>query len=182
MGDIIRCEGLGAISILDLVNRLSEPAKPHPVTNLPSEVKTHVVNREKKGRKSEKTRFVCPKEGCKRTFCSQVAVDNHMTRHARKYTCNQCDKSFSEQAKLKRHLLVHTGERPFQCPFENCGKKFSLAFNLTTHMRIHTGDKPFKCTICDKSFAQSANLKQHKKIHGKPSTKTDQIQDECDNL
>lgn len=182
MGDIIRCEGLGAISILDLVNRLSEPAKPHPVTNLPSEVKTHVVNREKKGRKSEKTRFVCPKEGCKRTFCSQVAVDNHMTRHARKYTCNQCDKSFSEQAKLKRHLLVHTGERPFQCPFENCGKKFSLAFNLTTHMRIHTGDKPFKCTICDKSFAQSANLKQHKKIHGKPSTKTGQIEDECDNL
>ena len=67
--------------------------------------------------------------------------------------------------KLKRHHLVHTGERRFECPFENCGRRFSLAFNLTTHMRIHTGDKPFKCDTCGKSFAQSANLKQHKKTH-----------------
>jgi hypothetical protein len=107
MGDIIRCEGLGSISILDLVNRLSnsEPTKPLPVINTiqPGDVHVSGIDRtEKKGRKNEnrKSRFICPKEGCKRTFCSQIAVDNHMTRHARKYTCNQCDKSFSEQAKV----------------------------------------------------------------------------------
>ena len=72
---------------------------------------------------------------------------------------------FIKLFKLKRHHLVHTGERRFECPFENCGRRFSLAFNLTTHMRIHTGDKPFKCDTCGKSFAQSANLKQHKKTH-----------------
>lgn len=160
MGDIVRCEGLGAISILDLVNILSEP-KPTNQSDIHKTIKPAARRKSL----SEKVRHVCPKDGCKRTFCSQVALENHMSRHARKYTCDQCNKTFSEHAKLKRHLLVHSGERPFACPFDGCGKRFSLAFNLTTHMRIHTGDKPFKCNVCDKSFTQSANLKQHSKIH-----------------
>jgi len=164
MGDIVRCEGLGAISILDLVNILSEPKK-NQSTNQNAGSMLPIKNPQRRKSLTEKTRHVCPKEGCKRSFCSQVALENHMTRHTRKYTCDTCNKTFSEHAKLKRHLLVHSGERPFKCPFDGCGKRFSLAFNLTTHMRIHTGDKPFKCTICDKSFTQSANLKQHSKIH-----------------
>lgn len=31
---------------------------------------------------------------------------------------------FLDSSKLKRHFLIHTGERDFICPHEGCGKVF----------------------------------------------------------
>ena len=75
--------------------------------------------------------------------------------------CTVCLKGFRERSKLMRHMLVHTGERPFPCNL--CGKSFSVDYNLKTHMRIHTGERPFQCSAqgCSKAFTQSGNLKAH---------------------
>jgi len=166
MTDVIRVEGLGKISLFDLVDRLSAPQslEDDKTSEKSAPSSSKKVSKEKKLSSAKKI-LDCPIEGCNRSFCKESALQNHIKRHNRLFKCDQCDKTFTEQAKLKRHHLVHTGERRFECPFENCGRRFSLAFNLTTHMRIHTGDKPFKCDTCGKSFAQSANLKQHKKTH-----------------
>lgn len=45
------------------------------------------------------------------------------------------------------------------CSF--CGKWFLYPKDVKRHVRIHTGEKPFACTLCPYRAAQKGNVKQH---------------------
>ncbi|ORZ20802.1 hypothetical protein BCR42DRAFT_285788, partial [Absidia repens] len=52
-------------------------------------------------------------------------------------THHQCQRRFKRLEHLKRHMRIHTMERPFQCTFPGCQKAFSRSDNLTQHSKTH---------------------------------------------
>ena len=58
--------------------------------------------------------------------------------------CPREGRPFKAKYKLVNHVRVHTGEKPFPCPFPGCGKVFARSENLKIHKRIHTGKQNFK--------------------------------------
>ncbi|MBW0488871.1 hypothetical protein O181_028586 [Austropuccinia psidii MF-1] len=57
--------------------------------------------------------------------------------------------------------------KAYVCPLFSCGRLFKRLEHLKRHLRIHTSEKPYPCTRCDKRFARSDNLAAHIKIHEK---------------
>ncbi|KAF6091824.1 YY2 transcription factor [Phyllostomus discolor] len=136
----------------------------------PKQLAEFTKTRPKKPKDDVPRTVACLYTGCGKMFKDIASMRKHLNTHGPKaHICAECGKGFVESSKLKRHHLVHSGEKPFQCTFEGCGKRFSLDFNLRTHVRIHTGDKPYVCPFegCDKKFAQSTNLKSHIFTHAK---------------
>ncbi|KAK2891182.1 hypothetical protein Q8A67_013825 [Cirrhinus molitorella] len=125
------------------------------------------------------------KPPCARSFGTMYELVTHVTvehvggpEHS-DYVCHweNCArdrKPFKAKYKLVNHVRVHTGEKPFPCPFHGCEKVFARSENLKIHKRTHTGEKPFKCEFegCNRRFANSSDRKKHSHVHSsdKPYT------------
>lgn len=75
--------------------------------------------------------------------------------------CEQCDKVFFVPSTYKYHLQAKHKVPLNLPECEVCGKCFQDNYNLNRHMVVHTGERPFHCSNCFKAFKSKDNAKNH---------------------
>ncbi|XP_043929810.1 zinc finger protein 770-like [Protopterus annectens] len=94
---------------------------------------------------------------------STPLAQNDSATKKKVHNCEFCKKAFQSPSKLKRHLLIHTGQKPFQCLI--CGKSFRQLQHLKVHQVTHSASSPYSCPICERKFRRHTKLLSHMQVH-----------------
>uniref|UniRef100_A0A672K0U2 Gastrula zinc finger protein XlCGF46.1-like n=1 Tax=Sinocyclocheilus grahami TaxID=75366 RepID=A0A672K0U2_SINGR len=117
----------------------------------------------KKNRKSGTPSKVREQEG----QAGKAVVDENgncpLSKVQKNFICDHCYGAFRSGYHLKRHILIHTGEKPFACAV--CDMRFIQRYHLERHSLTHTGVKPYACSMCDMRFFQRYHLERHSLTH-----------------
>lgn len=81
------------------------------------------------------------------------------------FICDHCYGAFRSGYHLKRHILIHTGEKPYACAV--CDMRFIQRYHLERHSLIHTGMRLLTVPILHKSdYLRSLSLKSMDRCSG----------------
>lgn len=117
--------------------------------------------------------YRCP--SCPAMYANANAFTKHMReKHFVKvYTCRQCEEFFETLSQLFLHARrSHVDPKKpkrnpanFKFHCDQCNYMTNNGGTMEHHKRAHTGEKPFVCDVCNKRFAQKANMKTHRNRH-----------------
>ncbi|XP_067638808.1 zinc finger protein 1 homolog isoform X2 [Eurosta solidaginis] len=94
-----------------------------------TELRTHLTTHKDKDPETRERNMTALKEEEAKLKQNLATKIQQPPKPKRKYTCNFCNKDFTASSKLKRHIRMHTGERPYSC--SECGKSFSLKSSIS---------------------------------------------------
>lgn len=100
---------------------------------------------------TKEDRYMC--DICGRMFCFYSSYKIHRKWHDNPlpYKCNICNQKFHHTSVLAVHKRrVHTGERPYKCPY--CALSFVVSGTYKKHLCLHTQVFPFNCNNCHHGF------------------------------
>ena len=114
----------------------------------------------------EEAKIKC--DTCSKLFFTDFDLKNHKRNthdlQQDQLMCSICSFTTATKGRLKRHMILHSEERPFPCQL--CNLKFKSDACWKRHLKqVHTQERKFKCRFCIKTFKTSSNLKVHENIH-----------------
>ena len=97
---------------------------------------------------------------------TQTQEDSSKPKSRKKKThiCPICQNTFAQGSNLKRHMILHSGEKPYPC--DQCDRSFTTAANLKAHRDTHKEKdirNRYACSICNKAFLYKCSLVKHEK-------------------
>lgn len=103
---------------------------------------------------------------CGRQCTSPAELKRHMMLHTgeKPFVCDVCGAAFNQGGNLKKHKLESHNSSVHFCP--QCGIRFVLVEDLRRHIRFHSSnERKHVCEVCNKAYANPRNLRLHKKTH-----------------